>query len=41
MRIYRRQNVDYWRDVFQATGDFSGDFIDRVSFNTAFLKLFE
>ncbi|XP_041931226.1 uncharacterized protein LOC121694889 isoform X2 [Alosa sapidissima] len=40
--MYRRQNVDYWRDVFrefQATGDFSGDFIDKGLIQFCFLKI--
>ncbi|XP_063063721.1 uncharacterized protein LOC134456267 [Engraulis encrasicolus] len=42
--MYRRQNVDYWRDVFrefQATGDFSGDFIDKGLVQFCFLKIIQ
>lgn len=42
--MYRRQNVDYWRDVFrefQATGDFSGDFIDKGLIQFCFLKIIQ
>ncbi|KAJ8381257.1 hypothetical protein SKAU_G00020350 [Synaphobranchus kaupii] len=42
--IYRRQNVDYWRDVFQefqATGDFNGDFIDKGLIQFCFLKIIQ
>ncbi|KAL2096354.1 hypothetical protein ACEWY4_008502 [Coilia grayii] len=40
----RRQNVDYWRDVFrefQATGHFRGDFIDKGLIQFCFLKIIQ
>lgn len=42
--IYRRQNADYWMDMFkelQSTGDFTGDATDKCLIRFCFLSLIQ
>ncbi|XP_039596017.1 uncharacterized protein LOC120543149 [Polypterus senegalus] len=42
--FYRRQNVDYWRDLFlefQSVGDFNGDVVDKGLIQFCFLDVIQ